>query len=190
MPRLSNAPREREHHERADELADEERRRPDAGAPAALLEGQRPSAQVSIDGQHQAVAEPGDHREDDDHAARTDARPMPTRPTPERPNASGTVTAGPASPAGRTGTADRRAERRDRAGRADRGGRLDADVVELEGQLHDQHVEDQTAEQRDADRRGERAPRQRGQLLGARGGLAPAARAARRSARRATPAAG
>ena len=52
---------EGEHHERADELADEERRRPDAGAPAALLEGERSQRPGQQRGQQQAVAEPGDH---------------------------------------------------------------------------------------------------------------------------------
>ena len=69
---------EGEHHERADELADEEGRRPDAGAAAPLLEGERTQGPGQQRGQDQAVAEPGDDREDDDQRERW--TPGPCRP--------------------------------------------------------------------------------------------------------------
>ena len=173
MPRLSNAPVSASTTSGQTNWPMKNADVQHAGAPAALLEGQRPSAQVSSDGQQQPVAEAGDHREDDDQrhgrgqaeADQADAGEAEGQRHRERRPAL-------RQPAEQEG-ADRGAEGGDRAGRADGGGGLDADVVELEGQLDDQDVEDQPAEQRDADRRGQRSPRQRRQLLRSRGRLRP-----------------
>src|SRR3954452_9762010 len=101
-----------------------------------------PSAQVSSEGSSNPLPKPVMTAQMTTIGT-TEASARPIRPSPERPKGHrhGERRTELRQPAEQEG-ADRRAQGGDGADRADGGCRLDTDVVELEGQLHDQHVED------------------------------------------------